>query len=411
MITRNKVIQALENKRALFQEFGDAQQQNQQNVAKQLERFLRFDYAALCQRIDAMDEEWTGAHPTPEWDAADGLCMAPGLQWTNHQDARAWALEVLRDRPVIAVDGSQITPTKDYAPPVGAVQIGWFINEHRQGGHYIKDLDFDILAPQDLADGEDVDDERGVPSWRVHQERFVRECTKLCELMTQAANRPQREKPLCFFDGSFIISFAGQLRGRGRAEPYLRAVRDLLQCSEETRVPLVAFVDGSYSHDIVTLMSMVISGDDGTSGRQFHSSDAGMLSKHLPPELWGSRCPAFICSRRDSNTIGNPSPATFYKDVAFTYMRLSEKRSPARLEMPRWIYDEEQIEDVLNLVRAECVVGAGYPYAIETADALAVISMQDRQRFYGWFDQFVDSVDELSEFVASRKATSKRTRR
>lgn len=411
MITRNKVLQALESKRTQFQEFGDAQQQNRQHIAQQLDRFLRLDYAALCERLDAIGEEWTGARPTPEWDLAERLCMPPGPQWSNHQDARAWALEILRDRPVLAVDGSQITPTKDFSIPVGAVQIGWFINEHRPGGHYTKDLDFAILAPQDLADGEEVDDERGVPGWRVHQERFVRECVKLCELMVEAADRPQREKPLCFFDGSFIISFAGQLRGEGRAQPYLTAVRELLACSEETRVPLVGFVDGSYSHDIVTLMGMVTDGDDGTSGRTFHSSDAGMLRAYLPETLWGARCPAFICARRDSNTIGNPMPTTFYNRVAFTYMRLSERRAPARIEMPRWILDDDLLDDVLDLVRAECVVGAGYPYAIETADALAVISMQDRQRFYGWFEQFVDSVQELSDLTQSRKSTSKRARR
>ena len=33
------------------------------------------------------------------------------------------------------------------------------------------------------------------------------------------------------------------------------------------------------------------------------------------------------------------------------------------------------LERVVDVVRAECVAGTGYPYAMETADALAVITL------------------------------------
>jgi hypothetical protein len=412
VITRNKVISALESKRAAFQAFGVEQQQHRADIGAQIARFLRYDSAAIEKRLDALGQEWTGALPTAEWDQADGLYLPFTQQWASHREARGWALEILRDRPVLAVDGSQITPTKEYSIPVGAVQIGWFVNEHRDGGHYTKDLEFHILAPQDLIDDEESDDaEQGFPNWQVNQERFARECNKLCELMVEYGARPDDEKPLCFFDGSFIISFAGQLRP-ARARPYIEAVRRLLHCSTECRVPLVGFVDSSYSHDVVTLMSMVLHGDDGRAGKRPATTDAGMFGQHLTAEEWGARSPLFFCARRDPLTT-NPSRsaprADFYKDVAFTYMRLTQERPPARIEMPRWLVDEGRVTDVLNLVRAECIVGAGYPYAIEAADALAVINQQDRQRFYAWFEQFAISVD--LPFMESRKSASKRMRR
>jgi hypothetical protein len=61
------------------------------------------------------------------------------------------------------------------------------------------------------------------------------------------------------------------------------------------------------------------------------------------------------------------------------------------------------------VVRAECIVGTGYPYAIETADALAVITMQDRERFYGVLQDFVRA--NRINWTFSRKALSKRGRR
>lgn len=412
MITRNKVLAALENKRADFQSFGIEQTRNREAVDAQLARFLRYDYAALCRRLDELGAEWPGAFPTAEWDLAHHLAIPFEQKWSNHQDARAWALDTLRNRPVLAVDGSQITPTKEYSIPVGAVQIGWFINEHREGGHYTKDLEFDILPPQELIDEDDSDDaEQGFPNWRVNQLRFVYECEKLCELMEQYSTLPDAERPLCFFDGSFVISFAGQLRP-ARARPYLDAVRRLLDCSTARRVPLVGFVDSSYSHDVVTLMGTVTGEYNGRAPKPLPTTDASMIGQHLPAHHWGARSPIFICARPDSLTRdgSRTTPrADFYKDVAFTYMRLTQHRPPARIEMPRWLVDEGRAEDVLNLVRAECVVGAGYPYAIETADALAVISQQDRQRFYAWFEQFAESAG--LRFTQSRKSASKRVRR
>jgi hypothetical protein len=72
--------------------------------------------------------------------------------------------------------------------------------------------------------------------------------------------------------------------------------------------------------------------------------------------------------------------------------------------------EEGFAEDILDLVRAECVVGAGgYPYAAETADALAVISHADRERFYSLFEQFAHQSGMA--LVQARKAASKHARR
>jgi hypothetical protein len=63
----------------------------------------------------------------------------------------------------------------------------------------------------------------------------------------------------------------------------------------------------------------------------------------------------------------------------------------------------------LDLVRAECVIGAGYPYAIETADATAVIQQADRERFLALVQQFAER--EGLAFGQTRKLASKLTRR
>jgi len=407
MLDRTRVVASLESKKEQFTGYDAELAAEQRRLVDSFDAFRSQSRAELDAAIAESGEEWPGALPTDDIDATDGMRVVFGTQWNNHQEARAWAYDILRDRPVLAVDGSQITPTKDFSMPVGAVQVGWFVNEHRPATpgtqNYVKDVRFEVLGPEELGDDDDSDAEGDFPNWRVNQQRFVMECGKLCELMEEYSERPEADRPLCFFDGSFIISFAGQLR-ENRAKTYIEAVDRLLHCSRKTLTPLVGFVDSSYSRDVVTLINLLYA-----KAQIARSGDASLFGRILT--AWGDRSALFLCARRDSLNL-DPSRATkapFYKDVAFTYVNLVRHRAPARLEMPRWIVEAGRADEIIDRVRAESVVGVGYPYAIETADALAVISQQDRERFYRILQDFLEqSGIELS---TARKMRSKQQRR
>jgi hypothetical protein len=99
-----------------------------------------------------------------------------------------------------------------------------------------------------------------------------------------------------------------------------------------------------------------------------------------------------------------------YRDhIAFCYLQTTSQRPPARLEFPRWMIDDGILEPVLDAVRAEVIAGSGYPYAIETADAVSVITMQDRSEFYAYFQQFMER--QGVQFTFSNKSISKGRRR
>ena len=408
MLNRDRVIKSLESKKDRFRQYGEEQIRQRRQLADQFEALRDHSADRILAALAASEVEWPGAFPTPEMDAADRFRLAFPERWTDHREARTWALATLYDRPVIAVDGSQLPPTKDFSIPVGAVQIGWYINDHTEGqGGYVKDLEFEVLSPDELEDDDDKDAGAGMgfPNWRINQLRFVRECEKLCSLMAAYDQVPQDRKPLCFFDGSFIISFAGQLRPQ-RAKPYVDAVQRLLQCSQTYQVPLVGFVDSTYSRDVVNMLG-VLAGQPVAA-----ISDARLFDPVLTG--WGDRTPLFLCARADalSQPRGGEQRSgnvEFYREVAFTYVRLTSDRPPSRVEMPRWILDAGLAESVLDRVRAESVVGNGYPYAIETADAVAVITAQDRERFYAIFQQFAQR--EGMPLSIARKAVSKIQRR
>jgi hypothetical protein len=102
---------------------------------------------------------------------------------------------------------------------------------------------------------------------------------------------------------------------------------------------------------------------------------------------WGDRTPAFISARDDLQRMGYQEHRD---DVAFVYLQTSLDRQPARLEFPRWILDAGVLNEVVDVVRAETIVGNGYPYCVEAADAVAVISNRDRAEFYATFQQFAE---------------------
>jgi hypothetical protein len=182
---------------------------------------------------------------------------------------------------------------------------------------------------------------------------------------------------------------------------YISSILDLLNASEQSRVPLVGYIDTSYATDLVSMLNHLHVGSD----KPQRLSDGALLRRLMK---WGDRTEAFQCARDDRLFEASPD-LDYYARVHFLYLKTTSTNAPTRLDLPSWLLEDGILEDVIDVVRAECVVGTGYPYAIETADAVAVITMQDRERFYRLFQEFAHE-NRLS-WSYSRKALSKRGRR
>ncbi len=392
MLDQRKVIAALAAKR---DEFRSYERDRGSTVEGYRERWLQVARLSR-EEVEArlQGHEWPGARPSAEHDRYRAPAIRFAERWENHEQARAWANRVLFGVATLAVDGSQITPSRDFSLPVGAVQIGWFENPHDPAQAFVKDISFDVLAPQELA-GED-EEAGGYPDARVNRRRFQGECRRLVASME--AHRSDEPRPVCFFDGSLIVSFAQHMDQDAQAD-YVQAVSELLDTSERTGVPLVGYVDTSYASDLAAMLDTIYSQPEG--GRV---ADGAFLRPLL---AWGDRTPAWICARRDN--VAPLQGAKYYDRVAFVYLKTTADNPPARLDLPRWLLEAGELDRVLDVVRAECVIGNGYPYAAETADAVAVITMQDRERFYATLQRF--AAQEGLPLRFSRKMGSKLGRR
>ena len=333
-----------------------------------------------------------------------------GRMFANHEQAREWA-ECIEGITTLAVDGSQLQPWRDASIPVALIQVGFFANPHARGRPYTKDVRMEVLSPDEImeeAKNESIDpDSYPYSEMQVTLRRYLLEVETLCNQMEQYAHARRRGdpaySPVVFFDGSLVVSFALTMPSPYR-ERYISAAVSLLHTSEEQRVPLIGYIDTSYARDIITMLRWLDTMRPEPILRETKKiHDALLWQGRLS---WGDRTPAMICARGDILE----GYGTYRESVAFCYLQTSAHRPPARLEFPRWMIDDGVLEPVLDVVRAEIIAGGyGYPYAIETADAVSVITAQDRLEFYAQFQEFIER--QGLKFTFSTKAASKSRRR
>ncbi len=394
MLSRAHVIQALRAKRQAFLSYDGARRETRDRYSEYVQALAAQSRATVAWKLQGIAR--AGALPTEERVEGMPLVRRFGPRWDHHEEARSWALQRLQGVPTFATDGSQITPDPSLTLPVGAVQVGWFENPHDGEARYVKDIWFEVLPPAELMP--DQLERQAFPDQLVNARRFELECQVLADYMR--AHADAETKPVCFFDGSLVISFAAQMRPAMQRR-YIRSILDLLDASENSRVPLVGYIDTSYATDLVTMLKWL--NVEATAPQ--HLSDGGLLRSLMK---WGDRTEALECAR-DDRLFENSPDLDYYARVHFVYLKTTSNNAPTRLDLPSWLLEDGILEDVIDIVRAECVVGTGYPYAIETADAVAVITMQDRERFYRLFQEFAQE-NELN-WTYSRKSLSKRGRR
>jgi len=397
MILRDKILIQFHGKQDEFRNFDDSLRDEAKVYREKLEELAQLSSAELRVRLEG--NETPGALPTEEFDAAPNLCLPFPHCWNNHAEARAWACETLLGHTTCAVDGSQIPPYAGFSIPVAAVQVAWFENHHAREGNYVKDAEISILTPEELrveAVGDRADQ-------KINAKRFECEVGKLCQLIEKLASEPQAQLPVALFDSSLVISFADRLQEPMR-ERHINAMLKLLQCAEQSGIPLVGYVDSSDARDLTRMI-----GNCFGLAEAHEVHDAELVNPLLK---WGDRTPLFQCKRGSADMNRTSVLEVFesqQQSIGFVYMKTGGQTPPARLEIPMWIYERGLLDQVVDIVRAEVVVGNGYPYVIEAADAAAVITPRDREIFYALFQQFAK--EQGIELRVSQKAASKARRR
>ena len=352
-----------------------AQGRTQVEATAELRQQLEnLSHAEASRNLAALPNEiWPGARPTPDVDACTGFSFPFDHKWTSREAYQKWAHQQLKDQPIVAVDGSQLESERGLSLSIGAVQIGYHFNDPLERNHG-EGHELQIVLPQGEATDSDMESVVSGLSLAVNQTRFVGECEMIGRL-AQKVSKP----PICFYDNTFIISFAQYMPAKQR-ETYQRSVENMLQAGKAGEYPIVAYVDTSYSRDLGHMLESL-----GASKPEV--SDAAVLQDLLAN--WGDRTPFMQCARADGLSQ-DQKDSFYYSDVGFLFMRTNSAAPPARIEIPMWVYEAGRLEEVLTVVRAQCLLGTrNYPYALSRADRFAVLSLRDRRTFYNGLQGFL----------------------
>ncbi len=386
MIFRELLANQFEEKKKDFTDFSGNQRDSLNIYLQKIKRLEETSFGEIQHRLK--DQTETGAMPSIELSQQRSLAIRFTESWTNHEESRRWAGEILQNRTTFAVDGSQIPPTRDVSITVGAVQVGWFENPHNEAMRYEKNVEFFILSPNELMPNP--------AESRVSERRIEEEVRKTKEFLEKKSGWRKRGErmPLAFYDNTLLVPFPLSTDSKNK---YIDEMQQLIDLSKKTEVPLVGYVARSFSKDLLTFLD-IFDHERADSDLLF---DADVLFPHIL-QFWGDRTCFCYAKRKGLNDF-------FGDKIGFVYLQTTGNALPARIDIPSWIYEEGLLNEVLDVVRAECIVGLGYPYALETADQTAVITLQDKEIFYKALQDFANKNN--LDFTISRKAASKGRRR
>ena len=383
-------------------------------------RRLPDDWTSEEIRAELQNTSYPGAYPTDEFDDVDSIIIPhpESDDWQNHEEVNAWAREILRDVPAMAVDGSQLPPTTEFNVPLAYVQAACAVNYHHPEGRLDRDVDGRLLTPDEVTQESEDGDYRFADSQLVGHCRFEHEGELLIEqLVGLAAAREAGDvehTPVVFYDGPLIASFANPLKPETR-ERYISTLSRVIAASEHHEIPLVGYVAGTSATELVKMTRILL--------REEFETDRVIPDSHVLTGLmspWGDTTIPFI-SKRDGSvdalqTTYRGETYSFKDDILFSYLNVPPGAGLDRIEFPGWLcrhdgpdgYDS-MYEYTVEIVRAEAGIGRGYPEILQQADSDAVLDYQDRQQFHRIVQRWAESNDVPLEWNA--KALSKELRR
>jgi hypothetical protein len=393
MLFRELLTDELNKQREEFRQFAKSQAGDLDDYMLKLSLFTEKTFAEIFRKLaDAHD---CGAVPAEEINLARKFSLSFSENWSNHEEARAWAFEILKNRTTFAADGSQIFFEREVSFRIGGVQVGWFENPHNETKGYEKNASFSIISPQDF----DASADSTKAGSYVGERRFAAEIEKVKEFLEKKRDWKSNGEPLplAFYDGTLLLSVTETQRS------ITQELIELARLSRDVRVPVIGYVDRSYARDLMTMLDTF----DGRADDSLTNLDDASILHASTLKNWGDRTPFCYSRRRGLDAFIDPR--TGESLVGFVYLQTTSDNPPARLDVPAWIYEDGLLDEAVNTVRAECVIGLGYPYALETADQTAVITVRDREVFLQALQGFAK--ENNLNLRVSRKAASKGRRR
>lgn len=354
-------------------------------------------WAAQVPRIRAARTSWLVAHAGES---------APGVRFA--------APAVPAAHIVVATDGSQIAPDRHD----GGLSACYVLNTSRIFLPYGTGARSRLEAQAEvvLLDEEADDEAERAAIAGLGMRRFAREIILLGELAGEAAATGLPAVALT--DGSLIAWALEDETGKDAAkQEALAALLSALETAKTAGVPLVGYVSGPGSRDVVNALRITLCPEEPVDCRRCphpedalpcapvrRATDAAVFARLLSV---GERSPVFSAQ---AQATGFSRVLQMYGGahwVAFFYLNVGAEI--ARIEFPAWVAEDAALVDRVHAVCLDQArKGRGYPVALAEAHERAVVRGADRQAFVSLLHRAM--VQAGTPAASTRKALAKRTR-
>jgi hypothetical protein len=311
----------------------------------------------------------------------------------DHSAMKQWAVEILSDRAIVAVDGSQIFSSADFNIPIGFVQAGAFwVSYGKKHSDFGQDILSDVLIGNSAI--EKYEQSEPLHDMSISLVRLAKEL----ELALKVVEKHQeRGLSACLLlDGSLVLRFLRRADEEIK-EAMCNEIVKLLRVCERKLIPVAGYVDYSLAKDITSTLEK-LSGKD----YDIKVSDVSIVGPFLEEGGFGARTPVF----RLKHSLLDGYYEEFSDDIYFFYQKI-HSGFPIRVEFPKWIYNANLVEDLAQVIAAQVVIGDGYPYVLLRAHETAILEGADRDRFFEVVTWFLSKECGVSVWE-TRKAKQKR---
>lgn len=350
-------------------------------------------------------------------DALHHAAADPDTLHTRLQAARTkWPLALPLDEPIdgsftapdppsvyiaLATDGSHIDVDRHAPAPCYVLNLGWAAIRYGDGQAAELSAHAELeprAASLLIHDDEDASNDHTIRGETLSLLRGVRELDRLAEL---AASEGGAAPLLALLDGNLGLWNVSQaqipaalrrllIEGERGLLPALNALKNL---TERRPLAFAAYTSRAGTSDVLHALRVAVCPLEYVDctrcpGLAQPPRPCDEVGLRLDADLFwallrpGERSAVFRTHSRAFLRAGSEQEHWYEREghaVAFFYLRLADE--VARIELPLWMATPDRLGLLHTLVLDQCLLGPGYPVALQEAHEAAVISTVDRQSF------------------------------
>ena len=370
---------------------GEAVRDSRATRKLRLEKALRLLKGApgpdeLTELIKSASSTWQFAHPLEDVQTREAADEAPG------------------NYTAIAADASQAAPGRHSPLPYYVINAGRVVIRYGEGATASLD------SEPALGDFSSAEEELSYLGYEVRRDAYISEERLLAEFGALAELSRKIEPPaVAMYDGSLILWYLRKQPEKRRRD-VVKALTTWLDVSRDNGVIPIGYISKPGARDVIYDLALLACDREHAhcescrAGRQRSDVPCSEIVKLHDADVFsetsesGERSAVFI------NRLTPVLDEYGDEDNRIAYFYLNVGTEVARVEFPRWVFDDGLINVAQSLALDQSYKGAGYPRVLALAHEYALVERKEADAFLGLLEgAALPSLISPKEFAKRRR--------